>query len=455
MKTLTFLISLFVTANLSTAQNPDTVSLHERLDGLYKTFFSEAGVGCATLISKNGKIIYQKAFGQADLEQNVPASLNSVFRIGSITKQFTAVAILQLYEKGLLDLHDEIQKHIPNYPVQAGRITIENLLTHSSGIPNLTEQKDLEIKPGPYTAEELIDLFKTKPLAFSPGDKYRYSNSGYILLGYIIEQLSGKSYADYVGSNIFEKSGMTNSYYDNSSQIIRNRAHGYNLDDTYNVVNAPYINTTFPYSAGGLLMTVEDYFKWHQALLTNKLIKRESMQKALTPFELNDGTSTEYGYGWAFGNLLGSETIEHGGMTNGFSCKEIYLPKEDILVVLFSNNTFLNVNIVASQAAAIVADKEQLREISIPAELKNKYTGTYVFSEKDPATIKIYEDKGQLFLKDSNSPTAWQMHFTAENEFICYEVFPNTQIFSESETGEIDFLIIKNFDYETKVQKVN
>jgi CubicO group peptidase (beta-lactamase class C family) len=454
MKNLALLISLYFVTTSLVAQNASIRSLHNRLDGLYKTFFSEDGVGCATLISKKGKIIYQKGFGKADVELNVAASPASIFRIGSITKQFTAIAILQLYEQGLLDLNDEIQKHIPGFPLAIKRITIENLLTHTSGIQNITEIKDLEIKQRPYTVEELIDLFKDKPLDFQAGDKYRYSNSGYILLGSIIEKLSGKKYADYIKSNLFEKIGMKNSYYDNASQIIKNRAHGYDLDTTYNLTNASYLNTTFPYSAGGLLMSVEDYFKWHQALWSYKLIKKETLQKALTPYKLHDGSFTNYGYGWAFEKLLGSETIEHGGFINGFSCKSLYLPKEDILVVIFSNNTFLNIKGMADQAAAIAADKKQFKEIAVSSRTKKKYSGTYKFSQDDPATIKIYEDKGQLFLKDSNSPTAWQMHFTAENEFICYEVYPNTQIFSKSESGEIEFLIIKNFDYQTKVKKV-
>lgn len=454
MKNLRFLTLLIVVTTNSIAQNPDINSLHDRLDGLYKTFFQEDGVGCATLISKNGKVIYKKGFGKAAVELNVAAAPNSVFRIGSITKQFTAVAILQLYEQGVLDLNDEIQKYIPDFPLQTKKITIENLLTHTSGIPNLTEIKGLEIKQRPYTVEELIDLFKDKPADFQAGDKYSYTNSGYILLGYIIGKLSGKQYADYIQSNIFEKAGMTNSYYDNSSRIIKNRAHGYDLDTAYNLINASFLNTTFPYSAGGLLMTVEDYFKWHQAVWTNKLIKKETLQKAFTPFKLNDGSFTRYGYGWAFGNLSGSETIEHGGFINGFSCKELYLPKEDILVVVFSNNTFLDIKAIADQAAAMVADKKQFKEISVSSETKRKYIGTYKFSHDDPTTIKIYEDKGQLFLKDSNSPTAWQMHFTAENEFICYEVYPNSHIFSKSKTGDIDFLIIKNFEHETKVMRV-
>lgn len=201
-------------------------------------------------------------------------------------------------------------------------------------------------------------------------------------------------------------------------------------------------------------MTVEDYFKWHQAVWTYKVLKKETLQKAFTPFTLNDGSSTNYGYGWILGNLLGSKTIEHGGAINGFSSKEIYLPQEDILVVLFNNSTFVNVKAIADQAAAMAAGKQQFQEISIPSETKRKYIGTYKFPQGDPTTLKIYEENGQLFLKDSNSPTAWKMHFTKGNEFICYEVYPNTHIFLTGKTGEIDFLVIKNFENEIRVTKM-
>jgi len=445
-------ILLFLTINLF-GKNQVENSTTKRLDNLYNTFFKKDGVGCATLISKNGIIIYEKAFGMADIEANLPASTENVFRIGSITKQFTSIAILQLYEQGKLDLNDEIQKYVADFPMYPKKITIENLLTHTSGIKNLTEIEGLEIKQSPYSAKELIDLFKNKPLDFQTGEKYSYSNSGYILLGCIIEKVSGKTYADYIKSNIFDKLGMTDSYYDNSTSIIKNRDRGYDLDSSYKLVNSEYLNTTFPYAAGGLIMTVRDYFKWHKGLLTNQLIKKETFQKALTPFQLTDKTLIKYGYGWAFGDVLGSKTIEHGGHINGFNCKETYLPQEDILVLTFSNGSFVNTDIINDQAAAIIAGKDQLKDIEISSSAKNAYVGTYTFSPNDPTTIKIYNENGQLFLKDSNSPSAWKMYFIKENEFICYEVFPNTHILSKNENGEVDFLIIKNFDSETKVKR--
>ncbi|WP_100612081.1 serine hydrolase [Confluentibacter lentus] len=427
--------------------------LENKLDDFFNTFFTEDGVGCATLISKNGHIIYEKGFGKADIELNVATNPSNIFRIGSITKQFTAITILQLYEQGKLDLNDAIQTHVPDFPVHSKKITIKNLLTHTSGIKNLTEIEDLEIKQTPYSTEELIDLFKNMPLDFQPGEKYSYSNSGYILLGYIIEKITGKAYADYIQSNIFDTLGMTDSYYDSSTTIIQNRAKGYDLDADYKLVNSGYLNTTFPYAAGGLIMSVQDYFKWHEGLITNKLVKKETLQKAWMPFQLNNKTFTPYGYGWALGDIFGSKKIEHGGHINGFNCKATYLPQEDILVVTFSNGSFINTDIINDQVAAIVAEKAPLKEIKISSSAMDDYVGTYRFSPNDPSTIKIYKENGDLYLKDSNSHTAWKMHFIKENEFICYEVFPNTQILSKNEKGQVDFLIIKNYDSEIKAKR--
>lgn len=443
---------LFVASNLL-AQTPDPGATAKRLDDLYETFFTTDGVGCAALVAKNGTVIYEKGFGLADIETNLPVSVENVFRVGSLTKQFTAIAILQLYEQGKLGLNDDIQKYVAGFPAYTRKITIENLLTHTSGIKNLTEIDGLEIKQSPYSVQELISLFKDRPLDFQPGEKYRYSNSGYILLGFVIEKVSGRPYADYLKTHIFDKLGMNDTYYDNSASIMKNRARGYDLGADYKLVNAAYLNTTFPYAAGGLAMTVRDYYKWHRGLLANQLVKRETLQKAFTPFRLGDGTFTNYGYGWALGDVLGSRKIEHGGHINGFNCKETYLPKEDVLVVTFSNGSFVNTDIINDQAAAIVVGKDQLKEVEISSSAKKSYVGTYTFSPNDPTTIKIYEENGRLFLKDSNSPTAWRMYFIRENEFICYEVFPNTHVLSKNEKGEVDFLIIKNFDNEIKVKR--
>jgi CubicO group peptidase (beta-lactamase class C family) len=193
IKILLFWISIYSNLNAQDNQIIDS-RISEKLDNAFSAHFKNQGIGCATLVAKNGRIIYKKPFGMADLELNVPMTADHVFRIGSITKQFTAVAILQLMEKGLLKLNDDINKFIPDYPEYGRSITIENLLTHTSGIKNLTEIKDLEVKKNPYSLEELMKRIQESADRLLAGSKYLYSNSGYILLGVIIEKVSGMTY---------------------------------------------------------------------------------------------------------------------------------------------------------------------------------------------------------------------------------------------------------------------
>ena len=324
----------FLTFNV-TAQTLNTKQLTAEFDKMLSEKFKPGETGCAALVAKNGQIIYKKAFGMANLELNVAMQPDMVFRIGSITKQFTAVAILQLMEQGKLSLQDDITKFIPDYPTQAYTITIEHLLTHTSGIKSYTSTADYlksartDLKP-----EELIALFRNQPMEFAPGTKWNYNNSGFFLLGYIIEKVSGKTYAEYIQDNFFTPLGMTGSCYGSDTKIIKNRAYGYQPGKD-GVENAEYLSMLLPYAAGSIQSTVEDLFKWNQAVHSYKLVKKETLDKAFTEYKLTNGKGTSYGYGWALSQIQGSPTIEHGGGINGYLTSGIYLPQEDVFVALF------------------------------------------------------------------------------------------------------------------------
>jgi CubicO group peptidase (beta-lactamase class C family) len=337
MKKTTLFLAFCLLANLAFAQQKDDKQLFANFDKMLSEQFKTNETGATALVARKGQVIYKKAFGMANLEYNIPMQVDHVFRIGSITKQFTAVAILQLMEQGKLGLQDDITKFIPDYPTHGHKITIEHLLTHTSGIQSYTGMKDFEkkmtlnLKP-----TELIDFFKNEPMEFAPGTKWNYNNSGYFLLGYIIEKVSGKTYPQFIEENFFKPLGMTNSLFGSDSKIVKNRAGAYEKDST-GFVNAPYLNMNQPYSAGSIQSTVEDLFKWHQAVHAYKLVKKESLDKAFTKYKLTDGKETEYGYGWGLGNIQGSPTIGHGGGIPGFLTQSIYLPKEDVFVAVFSN----------------------------------------------------------------------------------------------------------------------
>jgi CubicO group peptidase (beta-lactamase class C family) len=269
---------MFAPAN---AQQKNDKQLSTAFDKVLEQQFKLNETGVTALVSKNGKIIYKRALGMANLELNVPMQFDNVFRIGSVTKQFTAVAILQLMEKGKLNLQDEITRFIPDYPAQGYKITIEHLLTHTSGIQDFTSIKDNEKRSAiDYTPKEMIDYFKGPAYAFCTRNKMGIQQFGYFYWVY-----HRKSYRQYLrtipGRKFFKPLGMTNSFYANDSSIIKNRATGYTRG-AKDFENARYISMTQPYAAGSIQSTVEDLFKWNQAIQSHKLLKKETLDKAFT-----------------------------------------------------------------------------------------------------------------------------------------------------------------------------
>lgn len=284
----------------------------------------------SVLIAKDGKILLCKGYGLANFEKKIPNTSSTIFRLGSITKQFTALAILMLEEKGLLSTHDPISKYIPDYP-NGDKILIHHLLTHSSGIPEHTNQ----ILTGYYSVDDLISIFKNQPAVFSPGTMFGYCNSNYILLGYIIEKTSGLKYADFVNQNIFIPLEMKNSRYGDSPSLP-NQAGGYQSMKPV-PVPAESFDMSIPFAAGALSSTVEDLYKWDQALYTEKLVKKETLQKMFTPYVKIPQMNCDYGYGWFIDKTPTKEVMNHGGAINGFSALIYRDPGKHLVVILLSN----------------------------------------------------------------------------------------------------------------------
>jgi CubicO group peptidase (beta-lactamase class C family) len=311
--------------------------LNQKIDSLIQSEFKDSnGPGGVFLVSKKGKPVYKKAFGMANLELEIKLNTNSIFQIGSMTKQFTAIAILMLEEQGKLKITDPISKYIPSY-LNGNMITIHHLLTHTSGIKDFTKMKALsDIAQKEMTPAQMVDFFKNEPVDFAPGEKFDYNNSGYVVLGYIIELASGETYEDFIKKNIFDIIGMTNSYYASDRKIIKNRAYGYHKKSS-GYVNKTIINFSVPFSSGSLMSTLDDMLRWQNALNQNLLLSSKNEMKAFTKYKLNNGQEIEYGYGWHLKNINGIPTREHGGSIFGFKSMAVYIPSEDIYVVGFSN----------------------------------------------------------------------------------------------------------------------
>lgn len=348
--------------NISNAAELPEPLVNKLTQELQNTFDSKKP-GATALIAINGKVVYRDAVGLADMELQVPMRSDMVFEIASITKQFTAVAILMLAEQGKLSLSDSVTRFIPDYPTQNKLITIHHLLTHTSGIRSYTDMPGLNlIMRDDYTPIELIDYFKNEPMDFLPGDKYRYNDSGYILLGRIIELISGNSYANFIESMIFKPLGMSDSYYASNSKVIPKRAKGYQHKDT--VVNADYLSKTLPYAAGSLMSTVDDLYKWNRAIRSNTLISASSKAKAFTNHKLNNGENTNYGYGWEVSALNKSVKISHSGGIIGYVTNSIYLPEDDVFVAVFTNCNCLEnepVNVSNKMLGMVLTARDQQR----------------------------------------------------------------------------------------------
>ncbi len=327
-----------------------------KVDSLLTSKYQSDAPGATFLIAEKGNIIYQKAFGLSNLELKTPMKINQVFELGSITKQFTAIAILMLAEKGKLHLSDTLDKYIFDYP-NGNKITIHHLLTHTSGVKNFTSVKGLhKIEKEDLSPEELINFFKNEPIDFAPGEAFKYSNSGYVLLGHIIEQVSGEKYSDFISQHIFKTLGMTNSYYASNRNVIENRASGYNKKNG-EYKNNRYISFNIPYAEGSLMSTTVDMFKWQKAITNNLLINQKTTQNAFTNYTLNTNKQINYGYGWHIRTIDGMQSFEHGGSIMGFKSMGIYLPESDIYIIGLSNCDCNSPTKVVKEIASLAINK--------------------------------------------------------------------------------------------------
>ena len=355
----------------------------------------------AVLVAENGKVIYKKGIGLANMEWNIPNTPETKFRLGSITKQFTATLILQLVDQGKIKLDGKISDYLPDYRKDIGeKVTVHQLLNHTSGIPSYTGQPGFfqEVSRNPYKVDDFVKKYASKDLEFEPGSKFSYNNSGYFLLGAIIEKVTGKSYEQALKENVFDPLGMKNSGYDHFDTLLEKRATGYQKTaNGYN--NAPYLDMSIPYAAGSLYSTVEDLYLWDQALYTDRVLPEQTKQVMFKPHLSN------YAYGWSVRNARFDAkvpVITHNGGINGFSTTIIRFPAEKHLIVMLDNSG-QGLDGLSEELAKILYDRpHQLPKMSVAEalfktinekgiaagmaqfqELKAKSADTYDFGEEE------------------------------------------------------------------------
>jgi CubicO group peptidase (beta-lactamase class C family) len=302
------------------------------------------GFSGVVLLARDGKILFARAYGMANLEHDVPNTVDTKFRLGSITKQFSAVGIMMLQERKKLSVHDSICNYVHDCPDSWKSITIHHLLSHTSGIPSFTEFPDNDrYERLPTSVVDTIARFKDKPLDFPPGERFQYSDSGYLLLGYVIEQASGEKYEDFIKKNIYERLHMQDSGYDHPWIILKHRAQGYSSKGG-SLVNATCMAMDTPFAAGSQYSTARDLLLWDQALYTEKLLSRTSLQTLFTPNPgpyppgwLLGNKGGGYGYGWMIDELFGRKLYHHGGLIYGFTSIIMRYPEDKTVVVVLKN----------------------------------------------------------------------------------------------------------------------
>jgi CubicO group peptidase (beta-lactamase class C family) len=351
----------------------------------------------SVLVARADQVVFNKAYGSANLEWGVANTTTTKYRIGSITKQFTAASILLLEERGKLKLDDPVRKHFAEAPAAWDGVTLKHLLSHTSGIPSFTsfpEYAKLKYHHTPVT--ELVGLFKDKPLEFAPGEKWVYSNSGYVLLGCIIEKAAGVSYADFVQANIFTPLAMNDSGYDSNAAVIARRAAGYTPSGE-SLNNADFVHMSVPHAAGALYSTTEDLLRWQRGLYGGKLLSAASLAKMTAPVK-ND-------YALGIGVQTGKHRLySHGGGIEGFNTHLAYYPDTQTTVVALSNVNGVAPSEIVSKLGGLMHGEaavltHERKEISVPREVLARYVGTYALSPQ--LNVMVTLDGDQLLTQVS------------------------------------------------------
>jgi CubicO group peptidase (beta-lactamase class C family) len=398
--------------------------------------------GAAVAVVQAGEVIHRQGYGLANVEWEIPIQPDTVFRLASLTKQFTATAIMLLQEQGKLTVDDLLTEFLPEYPTSGHEITVHHLLTHTSGIKSYTSiegwfpHKIIH----DMTPQAICDVFSQIPFDFKPSTQFLYNNSGYHLLGMIIEKVSGVSYEQFIQENIFRPLGMQHSYYMSNEPIIPKRASGYATAEQ-GFRNADYLSMTQPYAAGSLGSTIDDLVVWDRAVREHRLVSAATQTLMFTPVKLTTGKTENYGYGWGLGDYRGQPFVHHGGGINGFSTFIAQFQQAPLSIIMLTNRAGFDVGNCGLRMARLVLGLPPLvREpVVISAAAMERVTGTYAFNKRWPWVVTQQDD--QLILKTDKEekllPLSETAFYLADN--------PEGELhFSKEKAGKFQQLAIKS-----------
>jgi len=436
-----FILLLLLPAMVSAQEN-----YSQLLDKYAQAQMDAKGFNGSVMVMQKNKVLLKKAYGLADREWNLANTTDTKFRIGSITKQFTAACILQLIEQGKLSLDDRLSKFIPGFP-KGDSVTIHMLLNHTSGIADYTELSDFgKVGTLTWSTDSMISFFRNRPYNYSPGAKFKYTNSGFFLLGYIIEKVSGQSYENYLRKNILDKLGMMNTGVDRLDTILPLRAKGYSkVKDKY--VNADFISLAWPFSAGVLYSTVDDMYKWDRALYGTSVISASSKQKMFTPGKSN------YGYGIIIDSFENHLRTRHNGGIPGFLTHISRYINDDVCVIVLSNDES-NADGVANGLAGIVFDVPVEypyihKEIKIDPSLLDRYIGKY----NAFLTVEVIKKDGKLYRHRYGTPDI-ELKPESETKFFYADDSDRQLEFEVDKTGKVTKIWFINNEQRGEMKRV-
>ena len=449
---LTFLI-LAPAASAQVASPPADTVVAARVDEFMNAEVKVNGFTGAVLLARKGVPILSKGFAMANIEWQLPNTPQTKFRLGSITKQFTSMAIMQLQQMGKLKVEDSICLHLTPCPDTWKPVTVHHLLTHTSGIPSYTNSPAyMRTMMVPKTNEEMISSFRDLALEFAPGEQFKYNNSGYFLLGVIAEKLTGKKYEDVIRDQILKPLGMADTGYDFSDTILPKRAAGYSRDGV-TVRNAPYVDMSQPFAAGAMYSTVEDLLKWDQALYTDKLLPEAARKAMWTPFKGN------YAYGWivppASPATFNRVFVQHGGGINGFSTMIIRLPDDNMTAIVLANSMQAPTGRIAKDLVAIMLGEPYTVAVErttakIDSKILDGLVGVY---EIVPAfQMTVTREGDQLFVQATKQP---KLPLFPESETKFFLKVVDAQVtFVKDDTGAVNHLILHQLGKDQKARKL-
>lgn len=432
--------ALLVFLTLSPAVMAGELTLPEKLDAIAAEAFAKDGPGGSVIVVQDGKTLLRKGYGMADLELGVPVKPEMVFRIGSMGKQFTAVAILQLVKEGKVKFEDPLSKYVPDFP-GAEAITVEQLLTHTSGIRSYNDVPSALIGiREDKTPMQLVEGIRNEKPAFAPGESWMYSNSGYLFLGIIIEKASGMKYADYMQTKLFTPLGLKNTFVEDEGQIVAGRVKGYAIGPDNVLRNAGYMNMTVPYAAGSIETNVDDLARWNELLVAGKVIDKALVDRAWTESRTKDGKPTGYGYGWYVSDEDGVHFVVHGGGITGFRSNGVLVPEKKLFVgmlhnALSSGNDMLYTlkYITTRLALEVLGHSWSATPVAMSDDAKNQFTGIYDF---DGVKRTVRFEDGQLSSQQEGG-TPFALLPVAKDEFVYDKAFTRLK-FKIAPSGAIE-----------------